>query len=446
MTYIQGSLGSRVEDTPDAMPARLRWRLDPAKGGTSHVMGDIGTHAHQLLSFVTGQPVARVMAEVGAVLPGRAAHDTGMALLEMADGAKGVLLASKAATGAENALSIEVYGEAGGLFWEQASLNQLRHMRNGEAARLLTRGLPGLHPLARRAARVPPGHPEGFHEAFANLYADFAEAVAARLAGTTPDPLCLHFPTADDGAAGLAFVEVLPRLDQGRPLGHGARHGLAGDGPGPHRSPALRPLGAGGRRSHGGTDRAPEPRHDHNRQAHPAPTFFIFSRIGLTSFGGGVSGWLLREFVQDRDWMSEEEFLNGLAISQALPGVNVKNMAIWIGYRLLGRWGAVAGFAGIIVPPGIVIVLLGVLFASLARFQLTHVALAGAAAAAIGLSLSMGITAVRRVPRRMVPMLVMAATFVAIGILHWPLVWVVLGAGSVSIAAASLGLAGSTGA
>ncbi len=208
VTYVQGSLGSRVEDTPDAMPARLRWRLDPAKGGASHVMGDIGTHAHQLLSFVTGQPVARVMAEVGAVLPGRTAHDTGMALLELEGGAKGVLLASKAATGAENALSLEVYGEEGGLFWEQASLNQLRHMRNGEAARLLTRGLPGLHPLARRAARVPPGHPEGFHEAFANLYADFAEAVSARLAGTTPDPLCLHFPTAEDGADGLAFIEA----------------------------------------------------------------------------------------------------------------------------------------------------------------------------------------------------------------------------------------------
>lgn len=178
----------------------------------------------------------------------------------------------------------------------------------------------------------------------------------------------------------------------------------------------------------------------------PLQLFLIFSRIGLTSFGGGLSGWLLREFVQDRDWMTEEEFLNGLAISQALPGVNVKNMAIWIGYRLLGRWGAVAGFLGIIVPPGILIVLLGVLFASLSQFRLTHVALAGAAAAAIGLSLSMGITAARRVPRRVVPMLVMAATFVAIGILHWPLVWVVLAAGSISIAAASLGLAGNTGA
>jgi chromate transporter len=98
----------------------------------------------------------------------------------------------------------------------------------------------------------------------------------------------------------------------------------------------------------------------------PRPTplrlFLIFTRIALTSFGGGLSGWLLREFVTDRKWISEEEFLNGLAISQALPGVNVKNMAIWIGFRLNGFQGAVAGFTGIIVPPAIVIVLFSTTF------------------------------------------------------------------------------------
>lgn len=161
--------------------------------------------------------------------------------------------------------------------------------------------------------------------------------------------------------------------------------------------------------------------------------FLIFSRIGLTSFGGGLSGWLLREFVQDRRWISEEEFLNGLSLSQALPGVNVKNMSIWIGYRLLGRKGAMAGFAGIIVPPAIVIVLIGVMFASLEQFPLTHLALTGAAAAAIGLSLSMGITTARRVQRRVVPLVVMAATFVAVGLLHWPLLWVVLTLGPANV-------------
>ncbi len=171
----------------------------------------------------------------------------------------------------------------------------------------------------------------------------------------------------------------------------------------------------------------------------PKPTawqlFFIFTRIGLTSFGGGLSGWLLREFVQDRHWLTEEEFLNGLSVSQALPGVNVKNMSIWIGYRLRGPVGAFAGFMGIIVPPAVLIVLLGVLFSKLAGYPVTKLALDGAAATAIGLSLSMGITAARRVARRVLPWVMLVASFVMIGLLHWPLVWVVLGLGSVNIAA-----------
>lgn len=162
--------------------------------------------------------------------------------------------------------------------------------------------------------------------------------------------------------------------------------------------------------------------------------FWIFTRIALTSFGGGLSGWLLREFVQNRKWMTQEEFLNGLSISQALPGVNVKNMAVWIGYRLLGWRGAIVGFVSIIVPPAIVIVLLGTVFASLSRYPLTHVVLTGAAATAVGLSLSMGITAARAVPRNAVPLIIMAGTFIAVAIMHWPLFWVVLAAGSVSVA------------
>ncbi|MBV7483440.1 chromate transporter [Bordetella sp. BOR01] len=162
----------------------------------------------------------------------------------------------------------------------------------------------------------------------------------------------------------------------------------------------------------------------------PAPTawglFLIFSRIGLTSFGGGLSGWLFREFVQDRHWMSEEEFLNGLSLSQALPGVNVKNMAIWIGYRLAGAPGAVAGFMGIIVPPAIFIVMLAAVFAAFTQYPLTNIALAGAAAAAIGLSASMAITAARRVPRRILPLAFLVTTFVTVGLLQWPLLWVVL--------------------
>lgn len=162
--------------------------------------------------------------------------------------------------------------------------------------------------------------------------------------------------------------------------------------------------------------------------------FLIFSRIGLTSFGGGLSGWLLREFVRDRAWIGEEEFLNGLALSQALPGVNVTNMAIWIGHRLLGFRGAVAGVAGIVLPAAVLIVGLSSLFTLLQRFPATHWALDGAAAAAIGLSLSMGITTALRVKRRWLPLAIMAATFLAIGPLHQPLVAVVIGAGLGSVA------------
>ncbi|WP_019936234.1 chromate transporter [Bordetella sp. FB-8] len=162
--------------------------------------------------------------------------------------------------------------------------------------------------------------------------------------------------------------------------------------------------------------------------------FLIFSRIGLTSFGGGLSGWLLREFVQDRHWMQEEAFLNGLAVSQALPGVNVTNMAIWIGFHLVGPRGAAAALAGIILPPAVLAVLLSVAFALLSGYPLVHIWLDGAAAAAIGLSLSMAIRAVRRVRRQVLPLFLVALVFVMIIVLHQSLVWVVVAVAPVSVA------------
>lgn len=171
--------------------------------------------------------------------------------------------------------------------------------------------------------------------------------------------------------------------------------------------------------------------------ASPRPTLFglflIFSRIGMTSFGGGLSGWLLREFVQDRNWISEEDFLNGLAISQALPGINVKNMAIWIGHRLLGWRGAAVAVTGIVVPPACLIVVIGSVVGALIFHPLTQILIAGAAAAATGLSLSMGVVTARRVRRQGLPLLLMAATFLAIGILRLSLVWVVVAGGAVSV-------------
>lgn len=168
----------------------------------------------------------------------------------------------------------------------------------------------------------------------------------------------------------------------------------------------------------------------------PAPLalFLIFTRIGLTSFGGGLSGWLFREFVRDRRWIQEDEFLNGLALAQAMPGVNVTNMAIWIGYRLAGFRGAAASFFGIILLPAFAIVAIGAAFAWLSRFPTTHLALVGAAAASIGLSFTMAFATARRVVRRARPLAFMGATFVAVALLQWPLVWVVIVAGAASVA------------
>lgn len=207
VSYLQGSLGEYVEADFDNLNPRLKWRLDPVRGG-SHVMADIGTHAHQLLVYISGRRVEAVRADVGASFDARIADDTASALLRLEGGLRANFLASKAATGAENAISIELYGDKGGLAWEHRAPNELKIMRPQAAFETRTRGLASLYPLAQRAARISAGHHEGFFEAFANLMSDFADILAARLQGQAPDPLALHIPGIEDGVAGAAFVEA----------------------------------------------------------------------------------------------------------------------------------------------------------------------------------------------------------------------------------------------
>ncbi|MEO1104686.1 MAG: Gfo/Idh/MocA family oxidoreductase, partial [Pseudomonadota bacterium] len=209
--YLQGQLSTYVE--PNA-PERLKWRLDPARGGPTTVVGDIATHAHQIATYVTGTSVTRLSADIGATVPERTRDDYAAMLLRFENGARGSLWATQAAAGEQNALRIRVYGSMGGLTWEQEFPNHLRHLVQGEPVRVLSRGLPSLHPAARRATRVAVGQPEGFQEAFANLYCDAAEAIAAHIAGTKPDPLALDFPSVDDGVLGLAFVEAAIKSNQ----------------------------------------------------------------------------------------------------------------------------------------------------------------------------------------------------------------------------------------
>lgn len=197
--YVQGGRAK-------AGPARRAWKDDPVRGGPSLVMGDIGTHAHNLLRFITGLEVAEVAAELGTSVPDRVTDDYAGAMLRMGNGARGSFWVTQAAAGVENGLRIRVSGSLGTIEWHQEHPQVLQFKPLGEPAQVHTPNGPGTLPLAARASRIVAGHPEGFHEAFANLYTDTADAVAARRSGKTADPLSLYFPNATDGLQGIRFV------------------------------------------------------------------------------------------------------------------------------------------------------------------------------------------------------------------------------------------------
>ena len=202
--YVQG--GKARENDPD--PADdLPWRYDPDRGGPSLVMGDIGTHAHNLVRFITGLEVTEVAAEVGTIVPNRLVHDYAGALLRFENGARGSFWVTQAAAGVENCLRIRVSGTGGSLEWMQEFPQALTFKPLNGPAQNRTPNGPGTLPLAARSSRIVAGHPEGFHEGFANLYSDAAEAIAARRSGQAADPLALYFPNSLDGLMGVRFVE-----------------------------------------------------------------------------------------------------------------------------------------------------------------------------------------------------------------------------------------------
>lgn len=179
------------------------WRTDPAQAGAG-ALGDIGTHAFNLAEFVTGLPVAELAAEVSSLVPGRLVDDNAHVLLRFAGGARGHLWASQVAVGRTNALRISVHGTEGGLDWDQESPDRLWLTLRGQPRQMLTRGGPGAGAAADRLTRTPAGHPEGYLEAFGNLYAEAARAIRAHRAGRA-DPE-LHVPTLSDGLRGMAFI------------------------------------------------------------------------------------------------------------------------------------------------------------------------------------------------------------------------------------------------
>jgi predicted dehydrogenase len=183
------------------------WRTDPARSGAGGAVGDIGTHAYQLASFVSGLEIDSLAAELTTFIKGRKLDDHAQVLLRYKNGARGMLWVSQVAVGNENALKLRVYGSKGGIEWKQENPNYLWFTPFGQPTRLLTRAGSGATPVAARVTRVPSGHPEGYLEGFANIYTEAARAIRAARTGAKPDKAVM-FPGIDDGVQGMAFIEA----------------------------------------------------------------------------------------------------------------------------------------------------------------------------------------------------------------------------------------------
>ena len=215
--YPQGWLAEREEDADNKQAA---WRLDPAQAGISSCMGDIGVHAANLAEYVTGLRISRLCADLAPVVDGRTLDDDGSVLLRFDNGAKGVLLASQISVGEENNLKIRVYGEKGGLEWSQQEPNSLWLKWPDRPAELLRTGGSYLGELAGQNTRTPMGHPEGYLEAFANIYMAFAGRVRARNEDSEPDSRAQDCPGIDEAVRGMQFIELAVAASAGEQKWH----------------------------------------------------------------------------------------------------------------------------------------------------------------------------------------------------------------------------------
>lgn len=200
--YHQGWLATDLESSG---MKQASWRTDPERAGVAGALGDIGTHAENLVSFVTGLEIESLCADLTSFVPGRSLDDDASVLLRFKGGAKGSLTCSQVCVGEENGLTLRVYGESGGLIWRQETPNVLEQTSLDGDRKLITRG-GDRSPAASAATRLPPGHPEGFIEAFANIYRGVCDAIEAGRAGSTESDN--PTPTAEDGRRGVRFVEL----------------------------------------------------------------------------------------------------------------------------------------------------------------------------------------------------------------------------------------------
>jgi len=202
--YPQGWLSKFEEGTANKQAS---WRTDPTKSGIAGAMGDIGTHAFNLCEYVSGLQVNRLCADINIVVEGRQLDDDGAVLLKFNNSASGVLIATQVAAGEENNVKVRVYGEKGGIEWKQEDANSLLVKLLDQPVEVWRTGGSYTSSFARQNTRTPAGHPEGYLEAFANLYKNFALTIQAKLAGKTPQPEWLDFPGIEEGIRGMAFIE-----------------------------------------------------------------------------------------------------------------------------------------------------------------------------------------------------------------------------------------------
>lgn len=204
--YPQGWLSSKLEDAGNAQAS---WRTDPKRSGKAGCMGDIGTHAHHLAEYISGLKTTELCAELNVFVPGRLLDDDGAVLLRFNNGAKGVLMATQIAAGEENAIRIRVYGDKGGIDWHQHEPNTLWVKWTDKPTEVVRTGLGYMSDVAKHNTRTPGGHPEGYLEAFANIYRNFSLTLRAKMNGTQPKAEWLDFPTVEDGIRGMKFIDAV---------------------------------------------------------------------------------------------------------------------------------------------------------------------------------------------------------------------------------------------